>query len=110
VSTSVGAWPRALPTDHGAAFRKLLGESLQLKATAQVSRDIVVTDVGFVLDNRAREVEMLNQANTLGASAGAFASGVLLFMVLPLDRVIQLAALGNFTVAALAFFRVRTTS
>lgn len=49
----------------------------------------------------------LYQANTLGAAGGALGAGVFLFMVLPIDRVIQLAALGNFTVAALTYFGVR---
>ncbi len=52
-------------------------------------------------------VGALYEANTLGAAAGALVSGLVLFVVLPLDRVIYLAALANFTVAALAFFVVR---
>jgi predicted membrane-bound spermidine synthase len=52
-------------------------------------------------------VGALYETNTLGAAIGAFLSGLVLFVVLSLDRVIFLAALLNFTVATAAFFGVK---
>jgi MFS family permease len=42
-------------------------------------------------------------SNTLGASLGAVATGVVLFLFLTLNQAIYLAALGNFLVASLIF-------
>jgi predicted membrane-bound spermidine synthase len=42
-------------------------------------------------------------SNTLGAAAGAMATGMLLFMFLTVDQAIYLAAIGNFGVASLIY-------
>lgn len=52
-------------------------------------------------------VGTLYEANTFGAAGGAFLSGLILFLFVPLNGVIYLAALLNFTVATSAYFGVR---
>lgn len=64
---------------------------------------VLVVHIDQTIGNIGRSTGALYFCNTLGASLGALMTGFLLFNFLTLSQVVLVAALVNFSVAALAF-------